>query len=351
MKRLVAIALVGAMMIAALAGCKTNVKNDNKIHIVTTIFPVYDWVRNIVGDNPDVEVTMLLDSGADLHSFQPTAEDILEISRCDMFVYVGGESDQWVEDALKEKANEKMEVVPLMEQLGDKAAEEQVKEGMQDDADDEHGNNDAANEHVKNDADDEHGKNDADDEHGKKDEEVEYDEHIWLSIDNAKYLCAKIADKLAKVDKKDANSFSENSKKYIAQLDQLDKKFQKTVDDGQVKTIVVADRFPFLYMTRDYGIDYYAAFKGCSAETEASFKTIKFLANKIDEKKLNNILVIEGTNHKIADTVARATKTKKKKTLVLDSMQAITGEDAKSGASYIKAMEKNRKVLEQALNN
>lgn len=321
MKRLVAIALVGAMMIAALAGCKTNVKNDKKIHIVTTIFPVYDWVRNIVGDNPDVEVTMLLDSGADLHSFQPTAEDILEISRCDMFVYVGGESDQWVEDALKEKANEKMEVVPLMEQLGDKAAEEQVKEGMQDD------------------------------EHGKKDEELEYDEHIWLSIDNAKYLCAKIADKLAKVDKKDANSFSENSKKYIAQLDQLDKKIQKTVDDGKVKTIVVADRFPFLYMTRDYGIDYYAAFKGCSAETEASFKTIKFLANKIDEKKLNNILVIEGTNHKIADTVARATKTKKKKTLVLDSMQAITGEDAKSGASYIKAMEKNRKVLEQALNN
>ena len=341
MKKLLILFLVATMFVGTMSGCKNPSKNSDKIQIVTTIFPVYDWVKNIVGDDKNIEVTMLMDNGADLHSFQPTAEDILTISGCDMFVYVGGESDEWVDDALEEKSNDKMEVVSLMDKLGDNASQEEVKEGMQDDEDCDEDK----------DGDDSKEKADADDREESADEEVEYDEHIWLSLKNAQILCDEITEKLKKIDKKHSDVFDKNNKAYQAKLNKLDIEYKKMVDNAKVKTIVVADRFPFLYMTKDYGIDYFAAFKGCSAETEASFETIKFLANKVDELKLKNILVIEGTNHKIADTVARATKTKKKNILVLDSMQSITGEDAKAGEKYIKVMEENKEVLQKALSN
>lgn len=321
MKKIIALLLAVVMTATVVTGCGNKSADDKKIKIVTTIFPIYDWVRDIVGDSKDVEITMLLDKGSDLHSFQPTADDILTISNCDMFVYAGGESDEWVEDALEEKTNDKLEAVSLLDLLGDNKKEEAEKEGME-----------------------------AEEECEEGEEETEYDEHVWLSLKNAKILTAEISKKLQKIDKGNAKQYESNEKALTEKLDKLDKKYDETVKAAKNKTLVFGDRFPFLYMTDDYGLDYYAAFKGCSAETEASFKTIKFLAGKIDELKLNNIVTIEGTDHKLAETIAKTTKSGKKNIYALDSMQAITAEDVKAGETYLGAMEKNLEVLKKALN-
>ena len=321
MKKIIALVLAVVMTATVVTGCGNKSADDKKIKIVTTIFPIYDWVRDIVGDRKDVEVTMLLDKGSDLHSFQPTADDILTISSCDMFVYAGGESDEWVEDALEEKTNDKLEAVSLLDLLGNNKKEEAEKEGME-----------------------------AEEECEDGEEETEYDEHVWLSLKNAKILTSEISKKLQKIDNGNAKQYEANEQTLTEKLDNLDKKYEEAVDAAKNKTLVFGDRFPFLYMTDDYGLDYYAAFKGCSAETEASFKTIKFLAGKIDELKLNNIVTIEGTNHKLAETIAKTTKSGKKNIYALDSMQAITAEDVKAGETYLGAMEKNLEVLKKALN-
>lgn len=321
MKKIIALLLAVVMTATVVTGCGNKSADDKKIKIVTTIFPIYDWVRDIVGDSKEVEITMLLDKGSDLHSFQPTADDILTISNCDMFVYAGGESDEWVEDALEEKTNDKLEAVSLLDLLGNNKKEEAEKEGME-----------------------------AEEECEDGEEETEYDEHVWLSLKNAKILTAEISKKLQKIDKGNAKKYEANEQTLTEKLDKLDKKYEEAVDAAKNKTLVFGDRFPFLYMTDDYGLDYYAAFKGCSAETEASFKTIKFLAGKIDELKLNNIVTIEGTDHKLAETIAKTTKSGKKNIYALDSMQAITAEDVKAGETYLGAMEKNLEVLKKALN-
>lgn len=332
MKKIITLMLVAVLAVCALSGCGTSKSGedtkDKKIKIVTTIFPEYDWVMQILGDKADkADVTMLLDKGVDLHSYQPSTADIAKISEADVFIYVGGESDEWVEDVLKEAKNKKLKVINLMDVMGDKAKEEEVKEGMQPEEE-------------------EHAEEAKD---GKEEEEVEYDEHVWLSLKNAKIFTKKIADVLSEVDKDNAKTYQANYESYAKKLDDLDKKYADAVASAKNKTLVFGDRFPFRYLVNDYGLDYYAAFVGCSAESEASFETVTFLAKKIDELGLGNVLTIEGKNHKIAKTVVDNTKNKNQKVLTLDSMQSTTAKDVKDGATYLGIMEKNLEVLKEAL--
>ena len=332
MKKIITLMLVAVLAVCALSGCGTSKSGedtkDKKIKIVTTIFPEYDWVMQILGDKADkADVTMLLDKGVDLHSYQPSTADIAKISEADVFIYVGGESDEWVEDVLKEAKNKNLKVINLMDVMGDKAKEEEVKEGMQ--------------------AEEEEHAEEAKD--GKEEEEVEYDEHVWLSLKNAKIFTKKIADVLSEVDKDNAKTYQANYESYAKKLDDLDKKYAEAVASAKNKTLVFGDRFPFRYLVNDYGLDYYAAFVGCSAESEASFETVTFLAKKIDELGLGNVLTIEGKNHKIAKTVVDNTKNKDQKVLTMDSMQSTTSKDVKDGATYLGIMEKNLEVLKEAL--
>jgi zinc transport system substrate-binding protein len=335
MKKLISLIMASLLLTGVFTGCGN--KNDtnpetgsDKLNVVTTIFPEYDWVREIAGDRADV--TMLLDNGVDLHSYNPTADDVVKISTCDMFIYVGGESDEWVEDALKESANPDMAVVNLLEVLGDSVKEEEVKEGME------------AEEHEHEEGEEEH--EEGEDEH---EEGPEYDEHVWLSLKNAAVLCRYIADKLGEIDSANSSEYSANADAYIEKLNALDAKYEEAVNAAQVKTLLFGDRFPFRYMTDDYGLDYFAAFVGCSAEAEASFETIAFLANKVDELGLKSVMTIEGSDGTIARTIVETSQSKDAGILTMDSMQSTTSQDVADGVTYLSVMEKNLDTLKQAL--
>ena len=323
MKRLILMVAVAVLALGCLTACGKGGKSDNgKLKIVTTIFPEYDWVKCILGDNPaGAEITMLLDSGVDLHSFQPTADDILKIANCDVFIYVGGESDGWVEDALRNAVNKNRVVINLLETLGDRVKEEELVEGMQGEEENEE----------------------------EEEEGPEYDEHVWLSLKNAAFLVDRIAEAIGRVDADNKSVYESNAKAYMEKLNALDASFKAAVDAAMVKTLLFGDRFPFRYLTDDYNLRYYAAFVGCSAETEASFETIAFLAKKVDECSLKAVMTIEGTSHRIAETIVQNTASKDQKILTLDSMQSVTSADVKNGASYLSIMENNLEVLKEAL--
>ena len=341
MKKITALLLALFMLVGALAGCgKQNDTNQtDKLSIVTTIFPEYDWVREILGEKADnAEITMLLDNGVDLHSYQPTADDIVKISDCDLFIYVGGESDEWVEDALRNAANGNMKVINLLEVLGDSVKTEEIVEGMQEE---EHEHEDAE-EHEHEDA---HAHEDAE----EHEHEEETDEHVWLSLKNAKMLVRVISKALQELDPDSKDIYAANADAYVKKLSALDAEYQTAVDAASNKTILFGDRFPFRYLVDDYGLRYYAAFVGCSAETEAGFETISFLAKRVDEWKLPCVLTIEGAQHKIAETIVRNTTAKNQRVLTMDSMQSTTSKDVKNGTTYLSVMEKNLSVLKEAL--
>ena len=330
------------------ASTKSEAKTDDankKFSVVCTIFPEYDWIRQLVGDKKDnYEITYLLDKGVDLHSYQPTAEDIAKIANCDLFVYVGGESDGWVNDALKESKNDKMQVVNLLETLGKNVKPEEVVEGMQEE--DEH---DHDHDHDDKDHDDkDHDHEDADHDHDHE-EETEYDEHVWLSLRNATALVNTLAEKLQTIDPENKDYYATTAADYTAKLGDLDSRYLATIKKAKVKTVLFGDRFPFRYLVDDYGLKYYAAFVGCSAETEASFETVAFLAKKTDDLKLKNVLVIENSDQKIAKKIVETTKDKNQNIVVLNSMQSITNEDIANGATYLSIMESNLKALASAL--
>jgi len=340
MKKIIAAAT--ALLVAAgmFTGCGASEKptaQGDKLKIVTTIFPEYDWTREILGDQSErAEVTMLLDNGVDLHSYQPTADDLIKIAECDLFIYVGGESDGWVESALASTSNPGRAVINLIDTLGDSVKLEEVVEGMQE----------TEHDHEE---DEEHA-HDADEEHTDADEqEAETDEHVWLSLRNAQAVCQKIAEKLGELDPEHEQAYTDNALAYIDKLVALDAKYQAAVDAANKKTLVFGDRFPFRYLTEDYGLNYYAAFAGCSAETEASFETIRFLAEKTDALGLSHVLTIENPNHKIAETVVANTSGKNQQVLSMDSMQSVTSKDVAAGATYLSIMEHNLEVLTQAL--
>ena len=327
MKKLISLLLSAVLLASLLAGCGTAApESHGDIKVVTTIFPIYDWVREVAQDDVDINLDLLLDNGVDLHSYQPTAKDIMDISDCDIFIYVGGESDEWVDDTLAQADNKNMTVLDLMDILGDKAKEEEVKEGMQED-DHEH-------------------------EEGKEEEHEEgpeYDEHVWLSLKNTSLFVDKITEALSKADPQHAEVFKANAASYQEKLSALDTQYQQAVDNASVKTLLFGDRFPFRYLTDDYGLDYYAAFVGCSAESEASFETISFLSGKVDELNLKSIMQIETSDGSIAKTVKDNTKTKDQQILTLDSLQGVTSDRIQAGETYLSVMESNLTVLKQAL--
>ena len=328
------------------ASTKSEAKTDDankKFSVVCTIFPEYDWIRQLVGDKKDnYEITYLLDKGVDLHSYQPTAEDIAKIANCDLFVYVGGESDGWVNDALKESKNDKMQVVNLLETLGKNVKPEEVVEGMQEEDEHDHDHDDKDHD------DKDHDHEDADHDHDHE-EETEYDEHVWLSLRNATALVNTLAEKLQTIDPENKDYYATTAADYTAKLGDLDSRYLATIKKAKVKTVLFGDRFPFRYLVDDYGLKYYAAFVGCSAETEASFETVAFLAKKTDDLKLKSVLVIENSDQKIAKKIVETTKDKNQNIVVLNSMQSITNEDIANGATYLSIMESNLKALASAL--
>ena len=320
MKKVISIVLVVLMLCSCIflvSSC--NNKTESKLKIVTTIFPIYDWVREITKGNEDnVELTMLIDKGVDLHSYQGTVDDIVKLSSCDVFIYIGGESDKWAKNALKNATNKDMIVINLMELLGDKVKEEELIEGMEG-------------------------------EEPEEDDEIEYDEHIWLSLKNAKYIVEKISSKLEDIDNLNSSLYKQNSQSYIQKLDALDKQYESKLKNGTYSTVVFGDRFPFRYLIDDYGLSYYAAFLGCSAESEASFETIAFLAKKVDELGLKCIYKIESSDGKIANTIKNSSKSKNQEIVTVDSIQSTTKKDVDAGVTYLSIMESNLIAFEKGI--
>lgn len=475
---------------------------SEKLRVVSTIFPPYDWIREILGkDTGNVELSLLVDDGVDLHSYQPSVEDIAKISTCDMFIYVGGESDGWVHDAVETAANPDMVVINLLELLGDKAKEEEIVEGMEHEHEEEaidperikdrplsdwagdwgtvetalesgamdellahqaeeagtdlaaqkeasaekwnsdyaklkitdtaiafdgaeatyeyagyklvesdHGSavwycfeakdakdapkyvafsdhgtgGEDAHEEEHEEEEEEHGLAhfhirygnestealtsiegwaptffpadasvqevaEAMGEHGHSHGEAETDEHVWLSLRNAQFISGELAKALGEMDAANNEAYLANAAAYQETLSALDKKYEEAVSSAATKTLLFGDRFPFRYLVDDYNLDYYAAFSGCSAETEASFETIVFLADKVNTQKLKNIMVIETSDKSIANTVLQNTTDKNQNILVLDSMQSVTAQNITAGTTYLTIMESNLEVLRQAL--
>ena len=305
--------------VMTLAGCGTasaegsqEAKKD-ALKVVTTIYPLYDWARNI---DPDADLTMLLDNGVDLHSYQPTADDIVKICNADVFLYVGGESDEWVEGVM-EKAGDKVKAISLLDLLGDNVKEEEIVEGMEA-------------------------------EEGEEEKE-ECDEHIWLSLKNASIAVSEMEKVFAEIKTSNAEAYQANAADYQKKINDLEAKYANFFSSVTNKTILFGDRFPFRYLADDYGLTYYAAFAGCSAETESSFETILFLAGKVDELNLKTVYVTETSDGKIAQTVIDNTKNKDAKIVTVNALQSITG-DKKDKVTYLNLMEENLKAFQDSLN-
>ena len=323
MKKITALIIVFTMIITCFCACSdTPAQSSDKLNIVATTFPQYDWVRQILGEKAeDVELTLLLDDGVDLHSYQPTVTDLVTVSSCDMFIYVGGESDSWVEDALKNATNENMTVINLIELLGEEVLEEETVEGMQ------------SEEHTH-----------------EHEAEEENDEHIWLSLKNAVKICESITQKLCEIDAENKDTYKANANSYIEKLNALHKEYEEAVTTAVYNTIVVADRFPFRYLVDEYNITYYAAFSGCSTETQASFETVIFLSDKLEENKLGAVIITENSDGAVANTVISNTSDKNQKVLALNSIQSVTAKDVENNVTYLGIMQENLNVLKEALN-
>lgn len=293
------------------SGCSAPEKSG-KFRVVCSSFPQYDWVRNIIGDNPgDVSLSYITDNGVDMHNFQPTVKQIASISSCDMFIYIGGESEEWVGDVLATRSNKDMIIVNLMEELGDRVKEEEGEE--------------------------------------EGEHEHEEDAHIWLSLSNADFLTGVISAKLCEMDGENTAVYSGNADAYHTKLMNMDEQYRLETGMASNKIVLFADRFPFRYLVDDYGIAYYAAFSGCSAESGASFATIVFLAGKVDEHGLKFVMTTESSDGSIARSVIANTSAKNQRILKLDSMQSVNASDVKNGATYLGIMENNLNVLKTAL--
>ena len=327
--------------------------NSNKISIVCTTFPQYDWVKNILGEEAErFNVTLLLDNGVDMHSYQPTVKDIATAGSSDLFIYVGGESDTWVEDALKEAKNKDLKAINLMETLGNSVKEEEVVEGMQEERKSLGHSHEKSSKEKQEQTQKESHEN-SQEINGQKeaaDEEPEYDEHIWLSIRNAEIMVKNIEKAIEQLDSDNAKVYQTNAENYIKKLDTLDKQYANTIQNAKYKAILFGDRFPFRYMADDYDLKYYAAFAGCSAETMAGFETVTFLAKKADELRLTVILTIENSDGRIAEAVKSNTTKKNQKILAMNSLQSVTKEQLADGITYLQVMQENLSVLSEALN-
>ena len=321
MKKLLALLLSVLLITACFAACgkkadapDTPADDSGKLNVVCSIFPQYDFIKTIAGDA--VNLTLLLDSKTDLHSYTPTADDIMMISKADLFINIGGESDDWAEDVLSSAANNKLNVVSLLNLVD--AVEEETLPGMQEEEEEAH-----------------------------EEEGPEYDEHVWTSLKNVIKIIPALTDVLCELDSGNTALYQANSSAYLAQLQALETKYSDTIGKAARKTLLFADRFPFRYLADDYGLTCYAAFSGCSAETEASFETMTFLVDTVKQQNLPFVLMIDGSDGSVAETVSRQSGADIR---VLNSCQSVSPDDIADGASYLTIMEDNLSVLSEVLN-
>lgn len=331
MKRLSAILMSVLLLFSLFCGCSaqkevgyntsaaignTTETEEKKLSVVCSIFPQYDFCSEIMGKDASIE--LLLKTKVDMHNYKPSAEDILKIKNCDLFIDIGGESDEWAKDVVSSAENKKLSVLSLIDLV--EAKEEETLEGME------------KEEHT----------------HGEDEEEHERekDEHVWTSLKNAEKIVRAIADKLCSLDKINAEKYQKNAKTYIEKLSELEKQYAETVKNAKRSTLVFADRFPFRYLADDYSLECFAAFSGCSAETQASFETIAFLSEKVKEKELPYVLVIDGSDGSVAETVAAQSGAKIR---TLDSCQSVSEDEIKNGKSYLSIMTNNLEVLKEVL--
>lgn len=335
-KKLLCTVLIAAVFSLPLVSCSesSDIQSGN-ISIVTTIFPAYDFAREIAGSNADIK--MLLKPGAEAHSYEPTPQDIIAVQNCDVFVYTGGESDEWVKEILKSMDMSGTEVIAMMDCVD--AVEEEISEGMQV-REEEH---DVYHEEK----DDESEKAKRTDPENNDNYEIEYDEHVWTSPMNAIRIVEAISGAVTEANPANAQSYTERTADYVSKLRQLDGEFRDIVNSGKRRTIVFGDRFPCRYFADEYGLKYYAAFPGCSAETEASAQTLSFLIDKVREENIPVVLYPELSNKKVAITICESTGAE---SMQFNSCHNVTREEFEGGASYLSLMNDNKETLIKALN-
>ena len=318
MKRIFCVLLSLLLLASSLASCGGLGESEDKISIVTTVFPEYDWTRQILGEKRnDVELILLTENGTDLHSYQPSVTDMAKITTCDLLIYTGGTSAAWIDEALALYPSETRKTSKLTELLSENALLFEQSE---------HHNN--AEHHHDNE---------------------EYDEHVWLSLRLAVSFCDAICDRLSKLMPENEQVYRENCEAYTLQLKALDRAYTDAVEASSLDAVLFADRFPFSYLFHDYSLTCYAAFPGCSSETEASFKTISFLAESMDALSIPAVIVLENSDNTLAQTVINTTAAKTATIVKMNSMQAITREDIDSGIDYLSVMTQNLSALKIAL--
>lgn len=316
MRRICCMLLALVLLAGALCGCSgPEEASEGGLKVVVTIFPLYDWTKTLLGDSGSV--TMLMDNGVDLHNYDPSAADIAAIQECDLLIYVGGESDAWVENLLQSNPEHRFRTLDLMQTLHSVLLEEEHKEGMQAEEEPE--------------------------------EEGALDEHIWLSLCVAERIVQAIAEELSSLDEARKGDYAARAGDYCAQLEALDRRCGELCASAARKTILVADRFPFRYFAADYGLDYYAAFPGCAAASDVSFETIDFLAEKLRQLRLPVLFVIDGSDGAIAETVLEAAGSDAQ-VRRLNSAQCVSADEISGGMSYLRLMEENLDALKEALN-
>ena len=327
--------LVLSLLTGMCAGCSPAADvDDGKISIVATVFPQYDFARQIAGDRADVK--LLLKPGMEAHSYEPSPKDMIRIAKCDLFLNVGGESESWLDAVLESAANDHMRIVSAMDCV--EVIEEETAEGMQ--------SREHHHEHPAHDDDEEETASDSDHDHHHDEEEEEYDEHVWTSPMNAIAIVNAINNALCELDPDNADYYCANTDAYVAELVALDSEFREVVLGAERNLIVFGDRFPLLYFVREYGLDYYAAFPGCAAETEPSAATVAFLIDTVKRERVPIVFYIELSNHKVADAIAECTGTKARQ---FNTCHNISADDFKAGESYVSLMRANVGVLREAL--
>lgn len=318
------------LLVISLSGCRSESsvqEQEEKIQVVTTIFPQYDFVRQIAGEQ--VEVSMLLKPGEETHSYEPTPRDILKIQNCDLFIYVGGENDEWVEEILESIDTEKFRMLRLIDCV-DTVNEEHV-EGMKE----ERGHNHGEEEH-------EHEEED----HGSH-KTLTPDEHVWTSPENAMEIVKEITKVLAELDPAQKPIYEKNERAYLDRLEALDKEFRTVVSTAKRDVLLFGDRFPFRYFADAYDLKYYAAFPGCASDTEPSAATMAFLIRKVEQEHIPVILKMELSNENIANAIAETTGAKVKS---FYSCHNLTAKEFAQGETYLSMMKKNVQTLKEALN-
>lgn len=314
-KKIFLLFIVPAIVIASVfSGCGQKESQVSGVKIVSTIFPQYDFARAITGDKGSLK--MLIPPGGEAHTYEPTPQDIISIQEADVFLYIGGESDSWVDNILDSVDTSKTKVVRLIDYVD--TLQEETAEGMQ-----EENHSDEAG------------------------DEPETDEHIWTSPKNAVKMVNAISNAICRADSQNDKYYKENTQSYVSKLDELDKSFSEIVKNGKRNEIIFGDRFPLIYFTKEYGLKYYAAFPGCASETEPSASTIAFLTDKVKEDKIPVVFKIELSSSAVADTIAGETGAE---VLTFYSCHNLSKDQFNSGETYLSMMTDNLTALKTALN-